>query len=144
MTPDRFQEMIDAFGADPNHWPPAEREAALGLLARSSDARAAVAAARRLDGLLDQAPAPTGLSFDAAVLAARIAATPQRSVVSGRTSDGGGWRLSFGWFNVAGLAAAAIAGFIVGATNLDGSFGIVALADGVDILSSLTVEETLW
>jgi hypothetical protein len=56
MTNDRLTTILDAYGADPDRWPAAERADALALVARSAEARARVAAAARLDGVLDALP----------------------------------------------------------------------------------------
>jgi len=39
MTIERFQEILDAFGADHRRWPQRGREAARALIARSDEAR---------------------------------------------------------------------------------------------------------
>lgn len=57
MQLDRFRDLLDANGADPCRWPPADAAAAVDLLARSAEARAALAGARDLDALLDGLPA---------------------------------------------------------------------------------------
>jgi hypothetical protein len=56
MTLARLRAILDAYGADPARWPAEEREAALGLLARSADARRERNAAALLDDTLDAAP----------------------------------------------------------------------------------------
>ena len=53
----RLEEIVGAWGASPARWPQAERAAAEALLASSAEARRLVAAAQRLDSLLDAAPA---------------------------------------------------------------------------------------
>lgn len=58
MTVERLREILDAYGASPNRWPPEERTAAVLLLDNSEDARAAHAEAMRLDIVLDHANAP--------------------------------------------------------------------------------------
>jgi len=58
MTAERLREILDAYGASPNRWPPEERTAAVLLLDNSEDARAAHAEAMRLDIVLDHANAP--------------------------------------------------------------------------------------
>jgi hypothetical protein len=55
MKLDRFTELLDAYGAEPRRWPPAERAAAQAFLAVSAEARGRLAAAAALDALLDQA-----------------------------------------------------------------------------------------
>ncbi|HYE00512.1 MAG TPA: hypothetical protein VEH84_14095, partial [Alphaproteobacteria bacterium] len=58
MDAARLRALLDAYGARPERWPPAERAAALALLAASAEARAARAEAAALDALLDLAAAP--------------------------------------------------------------------------------------
>lgn len=52
MNLERFESLLDTHGADPERWPDQARDAAMGLLAQSSDAQAALAAAQRLDAML--------------------------------------------------------------------------------------------
>lgn len=78
MNWQRLAEIVEAFGASPERWPAAERQAAEALVARSAEARALVAQARELDALLDMAPA----SVATPELAARIMAA--RPVASAR------------------------------------------------------------
>jgi hypothetical protein len=56
MTLQRLQELLDAYGANPEHWPANERPAAQALLERSDEARVLRNEAARLDALLDLAP----------------------------------------------------------------------------------------
>lgn len=83
MTLERLRALIGAYGGKPTNWPAAERAAAEALLARSPEARAALAEAEPLDTLLDAVPA---LAPSPALRAAVLAGMPQ-SVRSGR----GGW-----------------------------------------------------
>ncbi|MBM4257580.1 MAG: hypothetical protein FJ147_17015 [Deltaproteobacteria bacterium] len=56
MTLQRFQELLDAYGAEPTHWPEEERAVAEALLARSAEARTFQEHAAHLDHLLNLAP----------------------------------------------------------------------------------------
>ena len=56
ITLERFAAIVDAYGASPMRWPVAERSAAEALLAVSAEARALLADARMLDGMLASAP----------------------------------------------------------------------------------------
>jgi hypothetical protein len=56
MTLPRLRAILDAYGADASRWPADERDAALRLLARSSEARRHRDAAAVLDDALDAAP----------------------------------------------------------------------------------------
>jgi hypothetical protein len=57
MTVERLQQLLDAYGANPERWPADRRSQALELLAESAPARALRAEAARLDALLDMVPA---------------------------------------------------------------------------------------
>jgi hypothetical protein len=57
MTLERLRALIAAYGGNPARWPLAERPVAEALLARSPEARAALADAEPLDTLLDAVPA---------------------------------------------------------------------------------------
>lgn len=112
----RLQEILDAFGADPKRWPEGERAAALSLIAGSEEARQRQQSARRLDALLDAA-APVSLDLDAAAMVAHIAAaTGNVRRFPGRRAG----PIPVLWPGAAGLAAAAVAGFVVGWFNLAG------------------------
>lgn len=67
----RFDVLLDAYGADPERWPEAERAAAMALLQRDPEARALRAQAARLDGLLALAePVEPSPALVARILAA--------------------------------------------------------------------------
>lgn len=101
MGLERFEHLVDAYGADPRRWPEAERAAAEAFLAGSEAARTLAEDAARLDALLEAAPAPE----PSELLGHRVlrAAPVRRSRVS-----------RFGWASGAGWAAAAAAGVLVG------------------------------
>jgi hypothetical protein len=73
MTLERLRTLIAAYGANPARWPLAERPAAEALMARSPEARAALADGAPLDALLDAVPA---LSPSPALRAAVLADMP--------------------------------------------------------------------
>ncbi|MFO1126291.1 MAG: hypothetical protein U1E25_14160 [Methylocystis sp.] len=140
MTPDRLQELLDAFGADPTRWPREECDAALELIARSPAAQAQVTRAAALDTALNQWADPPLPRFDAPALTARVAATPQRSVVVRAPRR---WPV-FVWPNVMGLAAAALAGFLIGWSGLDTAL-LPTNSNGVEMSSVATViEDATW
>ena len=85
MTLERLRELIAAYGSKPANWPLGERAAAEALLARSSEARAALAEAEPLDTLLDAVPA---LATSPALRAAVLAGMPQ----SDRSGRGNRWQ----------------------------------------------------
>jgi hypothetical protein len=75
MTHARLRELLDSYGAAPERWPAAEREAAQALLANDADAQRLQREAAELDGLLDVVPAHP----PSAALRARVAEIPARS-----------------------------------------------------------------
>lgn len=58
MNLQRFEQLIDAYGSDPQRWPPAERPAALRLLADSPEAAQWLQQSLWLDEALDQCVPP--------------------------------------------------------------------------------------
>ncbi|ESQ81265.1 hypothetical protein [Asticcacaulis sp. YBE204] len=59
MTSDRFEAIIEAYGATPSRWPEAERDAARAFMQREPQiARALMAEARGIDALLGSLAAP--------------------------------------------------------------------------------------
>jgi hypothetical protein len=54
----RLRELLDAYGASPERWPPEEREAACALLAQSPEAQRCREASVQLDAVLNLAAAP--------------------------------------------------------------------------------------
>jgi hypothetical protein len=78
MTLQRLQQLLDAYGADPDRWPWQERFAALLLLGQLAEARAQQEEAARLDALLDLAPgAHPSAGLATRILAAAPAAATQ-------------------------------------------------------------------
>lgn len=96
---ERFEQIVDAYGADPGRWPEAERPQAEAFMAGSAEARAMVQGAQALDDWLDAAPsrAPSEL------LERRVIKAAPRA--QGRV---------FGWASATGWAAAAAAGLVLG------------------------------
>jgi hypothetical protein len=54
LTLERFETLLDAYGAEPERWPSAERAAAVALLQRDPHAQALHASALALDSHLEQ------------------------------------------------------------------------------------------
>lgn len=125
MSPGRFAAMVEAYGAKPEHWPAAERPAALALLEASDEARALHREAAALDGLLDRAtmPAPSPALAERIMvqaLAAPVAeAAPSAEVRTGLWARAGR-RLRLllpeaaDWRGAAALAASLMVGIAVG------------------------------
>ncbi len=59
MNIQRFNQIIDAYGGNSNHWPESERQTALAFLATSTRAQQLVQEANILDNLLDMATVNT-------------------------------------------------------------------------------------
>ncbi len=135
MNQYRLQELIEAYGADPARWPADERDAARALLAQSPDALAAQARARRLDEALDGvSPTAVAAAGDRILrsldrLPRQIPATP--ALIAGALP------------RAAMLAAASVAGIIIGLGGVDGRMpapteaDVVTLVGEPDIISFL-------
>lgn len=88
MDLDRFTDLIDAYGADIEHWPTRDRAAADRLLATSSEARELQRAALRFDNRLLGAALPEIEPSDG--LRARIFA--QVAALPAAVAQPPGWR----------------------------------------------------
>ena len=79
MSLARFRALLDAYGAEPDRWPPDERDAARALLAQSAEARRWRDAGAQLDAVLDRAPVPaTSADLVERILASASPRTPRR------------------------------------------------------------------
>jgi hypothetical protein len=99
MDRERFEQLLEAYGADPRRWPADERAAAEAFAAQNADAANALREARALDAALDQGRAVP----DTTGLAARILAhapKPQGAVFDRRA--------------MLALAACAVFGVVLG------------------------------
>ncbi len=132
----RFSELLDTYGADPERWPLEDRVAATDLLARSSEARALARRAAEIDALLDSAPLTVPSAGRAESLTARIAAAlpaVQPAIA-----------IRFGWPNWVALAAASVAGLVIGWSGLSIGTGSAA-AETADLLAPVpALEDVLW
>nr|WP_206955643.1 hypothetical protein [Trinickia acidisoli] len=120
MTPQRFAQIVDAYGADPHRWPEGERAAACAFAqAYPHEAQARLAAAAALDACLSaDTVAPAGRSLQRRIVASAGAA----STASRRPARGarpGRW-----WLPGAAIAGAGVAGLVAGAMAM--SFLIMA------------------
>lgn len=107
MTPERFEELADAFGGDTARWPAAERDAAAALMLRAPDlARGVLAEAEALDAVLD---AWRPAHVPAALLEQVLAKAPRRRAAGLAAWL---WRGAIG----ASLAGACAAGLLMGVT----------------------------
>lgn len=111
MTPERFRQLADAYGAEPHRWPEAERAQALAYLAeRGQAAERELFDARLIDLALDASPqpkVPDGLR--AAVLAAGAALPVRRPSVLAELFGG-----RPAWLPGVGLLTACALGVVVG------------------------------
>ncbi|HEX6981036.1 MAG TPA: hypothetical protein VF342_17225 [Alphaproteobacteria bacterium] len=142
MNPERLIEILNAYGADPMRWPAEEREAARALLACAPEVRATLREAMDLDHALRAWTNPVEPPFDAARLSARITASRPRPGVFRPLFRR---RSVLAWPSVAGLAAAAVAGFLVGWAGPDFNLRDRTDAELVDRLALLsTIEDATW
>jgi hypothetical protein len=116
----RFQTIVDAYGAAPERWPDAEREAALALVHSSLPAARALRQARALDDRLVADGTPhVAEDWALAQLRARIVAAAGPRIESWFIR----W-LGFDltpmhlWPSLGGLALATVLGFTVGIGGL--------------------------
>ena len=107
MNAERFEQLIDAYGARPERWPESERAAAEQWLAATPGAAARLDQARRLDQALDA----WSLAPASAVLWEKVVASAPLPRLVRRPA-----RL---WWAGAGLAAACAMGMVVGANLAD-------------------------
>jgi hypothetical protein len=144
MTPERFSTLLDAYGGDPKRWPAPERDAALAFLANTPSARIMVADALRLDALLDRLE-PATATLDAehiAALAARTAQDKPAVVVPFRPKQRRP-RPVWAWARAGALAAAGIAGLIVGMGNVTDTASRNT-GSALDLYDAVQVEESSW
>ncbi|MFW2342081.1 hypothetical protein [Brevundimonas sp.] len=120
MKAERFQAIVEAYGADPARWPEAERDSALAWADQAGQAAQAILAeARALDvGLAGYpAPLPDAAAFARALKGADAALAPAARARGFRLP---GFRLDrFRLASGAGLMAAACAGVMFGVTLTD-------------------------
>jgi len=107
----RFRRIVEAWGASPRRWPPAERAAAEAFLAASPEAARLVEDAASLDTLLDAVPAPR----PTAALAGRLLQRPARRAGRGWLAEL--WPFGPVWQPVSAFAAAALFGIALGAAE---------------------------
>lgn len=141
MNIERLTAILDAYGADPLHWPEGERLAAQAFVAREKRAQALVAEAETLDSLLDCAPSAMP---SAALVETILARAPRPSGFAGLWT-----RLFPGqpvWRPAVGLAAALVMGIGVQSAAADqlgigGSDDITVSYDGWAPLGSEAIAE---
>lgn len=115
MDLERFEVLLDAYGAEPDRWPDDERAPAAALLERSEAARALLEGAAELDALLGEVPdeAPSA-QLRRQVLAA-APAPPQSWLERLDRLTERLWPFTPRWQPASALVAAAILGLVAGA-----------------------------
>ena len=111
-----FMRLVDAYGADPERWPPEQRDAALALTTSDAAADAVLREARVLDAFLDAAPAQApSVALRTAVAAAALSGGIRRPAQP-RSAPVGLMRRRFRarWAAAAALSAACAAGVVTG------------------------------
>ncbi len=109
----RFEEIVDAYGAEPRRWPEGERRAAEAFATGREEARAILFAARQMDVALESAVQP----IPSAALRERIlAAAPKRRMRRSLLSFGDLKGDRRAWLSGAGLAAACACGMVFGSS----------------------------
>jgi hypothetical protein len=148
MTRQQFEHLLDAYGADLQRWPDAQRQAARALIARDDAARAAHDEAARLDALLDTFAPPAPHDAADRVAAALRALPPQGAAVDLGPVAGWAAALAELWWElravprIPSIVAVLLCGLVVGFASL----GLTHLGGGhaglsVD-LSALLFEPT--
>jgi len=82
MSLERLRALLDAYGANPDRWPPGERMAALALLEQSPQAQRWRNASASVDALLDHAP---GFEVSTTLIDRILAAAPTPVPSANRT-----------------------------------------------------------
>jgi hypothetical protein len=77
LSMQRFEQLIDAYGSDPQRWPPGERQAALKLVSDSEQAVRLMQQSAWLDDALDQFEAPAFTQLGARILQQQL---PERRI----------------------------------------------------------------
>jgi hypothetical protein len=156
ITLERFGAIVDAYGASPMRWPAEERAAAEALLAASAQARAMLADARMLDGML--AAAPVEAPSDALV-ARLMAARPRGIAAPARPAKSQGffrelvasvWPYGSPVLPAGALAASLVLGVALGTlsefTVIDSSLTVTASdeTEAGDRLIALALADVTW
>jgi len=141
MSLERFEELVDAYGASSDRWPDHDRAAALALVADDGDAAALLEAAQGMDDLLDLAPP---VEEPAPALRRRVleAAPQPRQTWLERLDQLTArlWPFSPRWQPATGLAAAAVLGIVVGTAVPE----TAAASEPVDVTELAFGSEADW
>jgi hypothetical protein len=117
MTPKRFRELTETYGAKPKRWPAAERDDALAFMkTHPVETREALAGAADLDRVLERhAVSPPSAELRERIAASAPGATPMR-------------RRALPWWQGVGFAGLGLAGALAGALMI----GVVLPIDAQD------------
>lgn len=115
VTPDRVRALLEAYGADPQRWPTAEREDARRLIAADPLLAAEIDEAAAFDTLLDALPAPE----PSPALRVALKDIPERARFDWADRLFALWPFGAPWRPAAGLVAAALVGVVVGISTPD-------------------------
>lgn len=156
ITLERFKAIVDAYGASAERWPPSERKGALALLAASPEARACLAEASALDGLLANSPAGAP---SAELIERLVAARPRPALASAPSRKSRGffgdllaavWPYGSPALPTGALAASIMLGVALGSVSeisvLDDSQTVLASdeTETGDRLISLALADVTW
>ncbi len=109
----RFEQLLQSYGANADHWPTVERDAALALVQASSDARRLFDQAAQLDGILDLAVSPEPSAAVAVRIVAAVDRTPAwREWLAGIVMEI--WPFAGPWRAAAILASSMFLGLALG------------------------------
>ncbi|MET0545681.1 MAG: hypothetical protein ABWZ40_05160 [Caulobacterales bacterium] len=149
MRETRYLQILEAYGADPKHWPEAERVAAMEFAATGGapDSRQEAA----LDAALRAYGAVQAHGADEAVMARILTQAPMRAVDNvvrlapfraAKRKVQTGWLAGRGMM-AAGFAAAAIMGVVIGASGLAdvGGAGVTTADASSEALVSYALAE---
>src|SRR5262249_27981481 len=117
MNQQKFDRLLDIYGADPKRWPPAERGAAEALLRQSPQAQRQFAAAQQLDAALDRVgPAVAAAQIDRVVEQAMAAVRflPQDKIAARPALLPGLRAATARWLSAGVLSGAVAAGLAFG------------------------------
>lgn len=128
MTPERLSRILAVYGASPDRWPAAERDAALRLLESDRGALRAMHEEQMLDNLLSRHSVPIP---DAALVGRTLAGFGRWTGLSVLRS----------WWARCALAGAALAGVAAGVLSLD---MIHAVSAGRQAMALADDQETIF
>lgn len=142
MSLERLEQMVAAYGADPAHWPEAERESAERLMAHSAAGRDLLAQAKELDIALSRVASDVPDAAMARLMAATAFPPPRVSSPSSSLLDRLSYVASAFWPRATVLASMAALGIVVGLSTepafSDSDAGIIVSGDlNADIIEEL-------